>query len=60
MTCCDVPMALFELSQYYDGALFFICERCGRCVHRFPADHRLCDVANRAARDGGFTIHEAA
>ena len=48
---CGLPMAAWELPEYYDGALFWICESCSGWAHRFPVGHYLRAKAERAISD---------
>lgn len=49
---CGVVMSAWELPDYYDGALFWVCESCGAWRHRFPPGHWLHGRAMQAIWDG--------
>lgn len=45
---CGQPMAYLELPEFYDGALFLVCQVCKGWKHRFPKGHYLRERAERA------------
>jgi len=47
---CGQPMAYWEWPEYYDGALFLVCDVCQGWRHRFREGHWLCERADRAVR----------